>query len=135
MAAHTAHAKHSLGLDNMLGEKKVELIRGERNQDLREAALAEVQTWGLNPHDDQEELMEFIELQRLLHDTEADCVTETGWLAILVRDVSKVLLDRGMPPISGIPRDLCMAGDLLGGGGRRPGASTGGYASGNNPWE
>jgi hypothetical protein len=25
MAAHTAHAKHSLGLDKMLGEKKVEL--------------------------------------------------------------------------------------------------------------
>jgi hypothetical protein len=25
MEAHTAHAKHSLGLDKMLGEKKVEL--------------------------------------------------------------------------------------------------------------
>jgi hypothetical protein len=25
MVAHTAHAKHSLGLDKMLGEKKVEL--------------------------------------------------------------------------------------------------------------
>jgi hypothetical protein len=44
MAAHTARAKHSLGLDKMLGEKKVELDGRERDLDLCEAALAEVQT-------------------------------------------------------------------------------------------
>jgi hypothetical protein len=31
----------------------------------------------------------------------------------LVRDVSKVLKDLGMPPIPGIPRDPCTAGDVL----------------------
>jgi hypothetical protein len=42
MAAHTARAKHSLGLDKMLGEKKVELDgRKERDLDLREVVLAE----------------------------------------------------------------------------------------------
>jgi hypothetical protein len=30
MDAHTAHAKHSLGLDNMLGEKKDEVNERER---------------------------------------------------------------------------------------------------------
>jgi hypothetical protein len=42
MAAHTARAKRSLGLDKMLGEKKVELDGRERDLDLHEAALAEV---------------------------------------------------------------------------------------------
>jgi hypothetical protein len=41
MAAHTAHAKHSLGLNKMLGEKKVELDGRKRDLNLREAALAE----------------------------------------------------------------------------------------------
>jgi hypothetical protein len=42
MAAHTARAKHSLGLDKMLGEKKVELDgRKERDLDLCEVVLAE----------------------------------------------------------------------------------------------
>jgi hypothetical protein len=49
MAAHTAHAKHSLGPDKMLGEKKVEPNGKERDLNLREAALAEAQTRGLNP--------------------------------------------------------------------------------------
>jgi hypothetical protein len=30
-------------------------------------------------------------------------VDEAGWLAILARDISMVLVDLGMPPISGIP--------------------------------
>jgi hypothetical protein len=46
-------------------------------------------------------------------DAEVDHVAEAGQLAILVRDVSKVLVDLGMPPILGIPWDLCMAGDIL----------------------
>jgi hypothetical protein len=54
MAAHTAHAKHSLGLDKMLGEKKVELDGRERDLNLREAALAKTQTPGLSPWDNRE---------------------------------------------------------------------------------
>jgi hypothetical protein len=30
-----------------------------------------------------------------------------------VRDISKVLVDLGMPPISGISQDPCMTGDVL----------------------
>jgi hypothetical protein len=47
--------------------------------------------------------MEFIKLQSLLQDTEVDHITEAGWLAILARDVAKVLVDLGKPPIPGIP--------------------------------
>jgi hypothetical protein len=60
--AHTACAKHSLDLDKMLGEKKVLLDGRERNLSLREAVLAEAHTWGLNPQDNYEEMMEFIKL-------------------------------------------------------------------------
>jgi hypothetical protein len=62
MEVHTTHAKHSLGLDKMLGEKKVELDGRERDLNLLEAALVEAQSRGLNPWDNHEELMEFIEL-------------------------------------------------------------------------
>jgi hypothetical protein len=40
-------------------------------------------------------------------------VDEAGWLAILARDISLVLVDLGMPPISGIPQDLHTTGDVL----------------------
>jgi hypothetical protein len=46
----------------MLGEKKVELDGRERDLSLREAVLAEVRSQGLNPQDNHEELMEFVEL-------------------------------------------------------------------------
>jgi hypothetical protein len=62
MEVHTTHAKHSLGLDKMLGEKKVELDGRERDLNLLAAALVEAQSRGLNPWDNHEELMEFIEL-------------------------------------------------------------------------
>jgi hypothetical protein len=39
--AHTPHAKHSLSLDKLLGEKKVELNEKERDLELREVALVE----------------------------------------------------------------------------------------------
>jgi hypothetical protein len=109
----------------MLGEKKVELSGRGWDMNLCEAALAEPQSRGLNPRDNCEELMEFIEQQRLLQDVEVDCVAEDGWLVILMRDVSKVLVDLGMPPISGIPWDPRPAADILsessklGFGGRR----------------
>jgi hypothetical protein len=102
MAAHTTCAKHSLGLNMMLGEKKVELNGREWDLNMREAVLTEAQTQGINPWDNHEELIEFIELWRLLHDAKVDCVTEDGRLMMLVRDVFKVLVDLAMPPILGI---------------------------------
>jgi hypothetical protein len=113
MESHIARAKHSLSLDKMLGEKKVELGRTERDLSLREMALAEVHSWGLNPRDNHEEMMEFVKLRRLLQDTEEDHVDEAGHLAILVRQASQVLVDLGMPPILGIPWDLRTFGDVL----------------------
>jgi hypothetical protein len=53
--------------------------------------------------------MELVELQRLLQDPEADHITEAGRLVILVRDVSKVLVDLAMPPSRGSPPNPCMA--------------------------
>jgi hypothetical protein len=57
--------------------------------------------------------MEFIKFQRLLQDTEADRIVEAERLVTLVRNVSKVLEDLGMPPILGIPWDPRMANDIL----------------------
>jgi hypothetical protein len=42
-----------------------------------------------------------------------DRITEARRLAIMARDVSKVQVDLVMPPISGIPQDPRMAGDVL----------------------
>jgi hypothetical protein len=42
--------------------------------------------------------MEFIKLWRLHQDTEVDHITEAGRLAILVSDVSKVLINLACPP-------------------------------------
>jgi hypothetical protein len=42
-----------------------------------------------------------------------DRITEAGRLVILVRDMSKVLVDLGMPLILGILQDPRMAGDVL----------------------
>jgi hypothetical protein len=44
MEAHTARAKHSLGLDKMLGEKKVEVNGRERDLSLSKVKLAEAQS-------------------------------------------------------------------------------------------
>jgi hypothetical protein len=41
MCVHTTHAKHTLGLDKMLEEKKVWLDEKERDLALREAVLTE----------------------------------------------------------------------------------------------
>jgi hypothetical protein len=113
MVAHTTRAKHSLGLDKMLGEKKVELDWRKRDLERREAVLAEAQTRGFNPQENPDGLMEFVELWRFLQDVAADCVIEAGWLATLVRDVSKVLADLGVPPIPEIPQDSCTADSIL----------------------
>jgi hypothetical protein len=55
-----------------LGEETVELAEREQNLGRRTAALVEAQAWGLNPRDNHNELMEFVELWRLLRDVEAD---------------------------------------------------------------
>jgi hypothetical protein len=135
MAAHTTRAKHSLNLDKMLGEKKVELDGREHDLNLREAMLAEAQTRGLNPQDDHDELMEFVELRRHLRDVEADRAAKIGRLAILLSDVSKVLVDLGVPSILGIPRDLHTAGDLLGAVDINLEHLRDDYASGHGPWD
>jgi hypothetical protein len=75
----------------------------EQDLSLRKVALAEAQTHGLNSRDNCEELFEFNELRRLLQDAKVDHITGVGRLAILVRDLSKVLVDLGMPPILGLP--------------------------------
>jgi hypothetical protein len=113
MEAHATHARHSLGLDKMLGEKKVELNGREQDLDLREATLVEARSWGLNHWHNRKELMEFIKLWRCHKEADVKLVTEDGWLVILVKDVSKVLVDLGMSPIHGIPRDPCTTGDVL----------------------
>jgi hypothetical protein len=76
MEAHTACAKHSPGLNKMLREEKVELNGREKDLDLREAVLAEAQSRGLNPRDHHEELMEFIELRRLLKEAKVEYIAE-----------------------------------------------------------
>jgi hypothetical protein len=85
--AHTAHGKHVLGLDKILEEKKVELDGREWDLELHMAALVEAQVQGFNPQDN-DELMEFDMLQRLLWDIGADHVIEASRLATLVLDVS-----------------------------------------------
>jgi hypothetical protein len=102
-----------LNFDKMLGEKRARLDEQERDLELRTAALAEAQAQWINPWDYRDELMEFVELQRLLQDVEVDHVTEAGWVAALVREVSQVLENVGMPPIPGIPRDPCTGSDVL----------------------
>jgi hypothetical protein len=103
MEVHTTRIEHSLSLDKMLGEKKVQLDERERDLEVRKVSMVEPQSWGLNPRDNYEELMEFIELRRHLKEPKVERVAEAGWLTILVRDISKVLVDQGMPSILGIP--------------------------------
>jgi hypothetical protein len=54
MEAHTTRAQHSLGLDKMLGEKKVELDGREWELCLSEVVLGEAQCWELNLWDNHE---------------------------------------------------------------------------------
>jgi hypothetical protein len=97
MEAHTAHGMLELDLNKILAEKKVELDGKERDLELRATALAEAQAWGHNPQHNHDEPMEFVEPRRHLWDVEA------SRLAALVKDVSQVLENLGMPPITGNP--------------------------------
>jgi hypothetical protein len=135
MDAHIAHDMHSLGLDKILGAKKVELNRRERDLILCEAVLVEVKSRGLNPRDNHEKLMDFVKLQKLLKDVEVGHVTEAEWLAILARDVSKDQVDLGMPPIPRIPQDPHTVSDVLMVVGIILERLQEAYTSGNGPWD
>jgi hypothetical protein len=135
MEAHTTCTRHSLGLDKMLGEKKVELDGRERDLGLREVALVEAQSRGLNPRDNHEELMEFVELRMLLKDIKVEHIAEAKRLAILARDVSKVLVALGKPPVLGIPWDPCMADNILEVMGIILERLWEDYTSGHAPWD
>jgi hypothetical protein len=50
-----------------------------------------------------EELMDLIELRRCLDEGEEARIVEAGQVAVLLGDISKVLVDLGMPPIPRIP--------------------------------
>jgi hypothetical protein len=112
--AHTTRGKLILDLDKILGEKRVELDERERDMELCTVALVEVQARGFNPRDNHHERMEFVERRWLLWNIEADHVVEASQLAALVRDVSHVLENLGMPYTPGIPLDPCMTDDVLG---------------------
>jgi hypothetical protein len=97
--------------------------------------LVEVQSRGLNPRDNYEELTESVELQRCLKEPEVERVTEVEWLAILVWDVSKVLVDLGMAFVLGIPRDPHTADDVLDVAGTILEHLLEAYASNHGPWD
>jgi hypothetical protein len=65
------------------------------------------------PRYNREELTELVELWWCLEEAEVERVAEAGRLAILVTDVSKVLVDLGMPLIPGNPWDPHVADDIL----------------------
>jgi hypothetical protein len=94
MRVHTDPTKHTLGLDKMVWELKVELDKKEQDLALWEAMLTE-ENW--------EELMDLIELRRCLDEGEEARIVEAGQVAVLLGDISKVLVDLGMPPIPRIP--------------------------------
>jgi hypothetical protein len=57
--------------------------------------------------------MELVDLHWCLKEAMVEHTAEVGWLAVLVRNVSNVLVDLGMPPIPRLPQDPRAAGDIL----------------------
>jgi hypothetical protein len=135
MAEHTARGRQVLNFDKMLGEKRAKLDGREQDLELSTATLAKVQARGINPRDNCDELMEFIMHQQLLQDVEMDCIIEAGWLAALDREVSQVLENLCLPPISGIPWDPHTAGDVLGAVDVILERMKEAYDSSHNPWD
>jgi hypothetical protein len=76
MRAHNDHTKHTLFLNKMLGEKKFQLDKKERDLAWQETVLTEAQAQGLNPRDNWEELMELVELPKHLDEAEVAHITE-----------------------------------------------------------
>jgi hypothetical protein len=62
-------------------------------------------------------------------------VTKVGWLAILVRYASKVLVDHGMPPIPRILQDPHIVDDILEAVGTILERLWEVYAFGHRPWD
>jgi hypothetical protein len=80
-------------------------------------------------------LIEFVELRMLLKDIKVEHVAEAERLAILARDVSKVLVALGKPPVLGIPWDPCMADNILEVMGIILERLWEDYTSGHAPWD
>jgi hypothetical protein len=99
------------------------------------AVLEEAQSWGLNPWDNRLELMELVELWRHLEEAEMERVIEAGRLANLVWDISKVLVDLGMPPIPGFPQDPRIASSILEAAGTILEHLWEDHVSGHDPWD
>jgi hypothetical protein len=102
---------------------------------LCEVALVDEKSQGLHPWDNREELMEFVELRKLLKEAEVEHVTEAVRLVFLARDVPKVLVGLVMPPILGIPQDPCTAGGILEEVGVILECLREAYASGRGSWD
>jgi hypothetical protein len=79
--------------------------------------------------------MEFVELRRLLKNVKVEHVTEVRRLAILVSDVSKFLVNLGMPQFPGIPHVSCMGDDILEAMGIILEHLWEANASGHGPWD
>jgi hypothetical protein len=79
--------------------------------------------------------MEIVELWQCLKEDEVEHFTEAEWLAVLLGDISKVLVDLGMPPFLGIPRDSCMIDDVLEVVGTILESLREAYTSGDGPWD
>jgi hypothetical protein len=117
------------------GEKKVLLDGREQFLILHEAALVEAQSRGLNPQDNYQELMVLVELWRCLEEAKVEHFTEVEWLAVLLGDISKVLVDLGMPRFPGIPRDSCTADNILEVVGTILECLREAYTSNHGPWD
>jgi hypothetical protein len=62
-------------------------------------------------------------------------IAEAGKLAVLVGDISKVMVDLCMPPIPRIHKDPGRASDILEIVGTVPGCLREAYTSGTGPWD
>jgi hypothetical protein len=57
--------------------------------------------------------VDFVNLQRRHEEAGVERITEVGRLAILVGDISYVLVYPSMPPIPGISQAPCTTGNIL----------------------
>jgi hypothetical protein len=57
--------------------------------------------------------MELVALRKHLEEAKLECIAEAGRQGVLVGDISKVLVDLGMPPILGIPQDPSTVNNIV----------------------
>jgi hypothetical protein len=96
-----------------LEEKKARLDGQEQDLILREEALSEARTRGLDPVERQEELVELVELRQRLEETRLARGAEAARLARIVGDMSGALVNLGMAPVPEIPQLPDKADDVL----------------------